>query len=786
MSNLDLYTLIDSSLLTWNRKIRAKKKKEMAVSMFGCFLLIFSFCVEFASPTSIPCTLKVFDEYSEDHIEGVCVEEFESPDCRPFLQRFNRSDLPEGFSLTDDDDSVQKPESLMLTPKMTEFVSGQTEYLYPGTLVDWTSPVARMSRKNVKGYLMVWSHSTKDFCRLFKFNTSKTEWLSKKLRFQYHVKYLEPKRYFEFKVYSLPPPENLEDSQKTSTFVSQILTSGSFIQNYENPGDWVPSLSASVLNEGAIQVKIGHSPYKFNLTEFEVMLVKRSFDDLNAFKTNIYSQSADSQSSEGMVTFNDLNTDEYKIVVHVIDVFHKIDDKCLCWTMETKGRHCKLSCGSIATDWMNVTGAVIDTKTSEGPPGNEIHQGTTPKVWHSVGDDNDAKVTAQSDDFTKDGIIIGICAAAVLIFVAVIAVLGFRHYKRKGMDTSSSSDCSSPKDLEKAGLKEKAPILKHKTILIVSTEDNPAHTKFVQQLAKFLKNHCMCYVIDPPWEILGSEFSEWVKWSRSAIGAADKILLVDSPMAESLLGTFNQTKIFMNDSPTPRSHANQMFKLTLDYIWAFPDHLSNFIMLHLREECGSCQYLKAPIRIQLPAGFPQLLRSVHKLTEEEAKAYTNCLPLSLNYERSEDGINSDLVSALLSAQRPLLKSFLSEKSDDTGFGSDVDNGDNISTASSRSLDNISIPGELFMKTEAENPKPPSLSNGQVAYLPHVRRPVPEQNSEASSDVCSVFTVAIDPLIKAPVSSPAMQLFPPEHLDWDGRSFTSIFRDFNKDSDGWSC
>ena len=130
----------------------------------------------------------------------------------------------------------------------------------------------------------------------------------------------------------------------------------------------------------------------------------------------------------------------------------------------------------------------------------------------------------------------------------------------------------------------------------------------------------MCYVMDPPWETLGNEFSEWVKWSRMAIGAADNILLIDSTMAENLLGSFNQTKIFMNDPST--SHTNQMFKLAQDYIWAFPDHLENFIMLYYREECGSWQHLKAPTKIQLPGGFPELLRSLHKLTEEEAKAYT--------------------------------------------------------------------------------------------------------------------------------------------------------------------
>ena len=65
-----------------------------------------------------------------------------SSDCRPFLKHFNRSDLPGGFSLRNDDCSVQRPESLDFTPSNSKYYDNEQEYTKPAAYVDWVSPVA--------------------------------------------------------------------------------------------------------------------------------------------------------------------------------------------------------------------------------------------------------------------------------------------------------------------------------------------------------------------------------------------------------------------------------------------------------------------------------------------------------------------------------------------------------------------------------------------------------------------------------------------------------------------
>ncbi|RUS78953.1 hypothetical protein EGW08_013294, partial [Elysia chlorotica] len=415
----------------------------MAVWMFSyCLLILSSLCIEFAFAASVPCTLKVFEEHSTNNqpIEGVCLEEFETPDCQPFLRQFNRSDLPKGFSLTDDDDSVEKPETLTLSLRQTIHRYDEIEYVIPAVLFDWRAPVSSLSRKNTKGFLMIWTNGTIDRCRLFKFNSSRTDLLSKELHFQYYLRFLEANQNFTMKVYSLPPPDNLKESQKVSTFVSETLTSGSYTRNYSNPADWKPSVSYHVLKEGAIQVKIGHSPPQFNFTKFEVMLVKSSFNLVNAFKTLFYIKPPGSQSSEGVVTFTDLETDKYKIVVHVNDTFHRIDGKCLCWRMETKGRYCSWSCGNTGTAWMNVTGAAnTNSKTTESTAGKNDNSPTNITM----------KVTSKSDeDVKKTGLIIGLSVTAVAVFFAAVALVGFRRLKLKGKDLLSFMRYASPKSLE--------------------------------------------------------------------------------------------------------------------------------------------------------------------------------------------------------------------------------------------------------------------------------------------------------------------------------------------------
>ena len=54
----------------------------------------------------------------------------------------------------------------------------------------------------------------------------------------------------------------------------------SFVTFYEtlDPGRWIPPWSTRVIKEkGAIEVKIGHSPPRFNLTQFKLYLFKRDF-----------------------------------------------------------------------------------------------------------------------------------------------------------------------------------------------------------------------------------------------------------------------------------------------------------------------------------------------------------------------------------------------------------------------------------------------------------------------------------------------------------------------------
>ncbi|KAK3700623.1 hypothetical protein RRG08_032424 [Elysia crispata] len=327
----------------------------MSTLIFGYVLLLSTLCVDFAFSEGESCTLNIFEEQSTNVIEDLCLKEYDNQECTPFLKTFNRSDLPESFSIPDDEDSVQKPKSLEVVMAMNPFEHGRTRFLVPGASVNWSSPDDIWSRENTKGYLLIWERSTRLMCRLFKFDSNKTDLLIKKLRFQYDIEFLKPKKNYMIKVYSMPPPKNLEESQKTSTFESFQIRTGPFIHQYSDPGLWIPPVRARVLEGGTIEVKITHSPSRFNLTQFKVMLVKRSLDVNNAFRTVLYAAPPDSRKVAGLVSFTNLDNDEYKVVIRVIDPFRKQVGKCLCWIKEANGRHCQNICGSVQTDWIKVS-----------------------------------------------------------------------------------------------------------------------------------------------------------------------------------------------------------------------------------------------------------------------------------------------------------------------------------------------------------------------------------------------------------------------------------------------
>ncbi|KAK3763704.1 hypothetical protein RRG08_065317 [Elysia crispata] len=157
------------------------ERKKISVLTFSYVLLSSYVCVDLSFSANDPCTLKVFEEQSGDRVEDLCLEEYKDPDCLPFVEHFNWLELPTGFSLTDDDDPVQRPESLDVTFSFEQHKDNGKEALVLRYYVDWSSPLDRFSRENTKGYLLIWDNTYNVICRLFKFDASKTDLLGKKV-----------------------------------------------------------------------------------------------------------------------------------------------------------------------------------------------------------------------------------------------------------------------------------------------------------------------------------------------------------------------------------------------------------------------------------------------------------------------------------------------------------------------------------------------------------------------------------------------------------------------------
>lgn len=662
----------------------------------------------------IDCTLKVFDEDSTKLIEGICLQEFDK-DCKPFIESFNWTYLPADFTLTDHDDAVSRPESISLTTTLNEYPSQNEVNLYPGVDISWSSPTYPSSRKNIKGYLLIVGRNGSVGCRMFKFNTTDKGLLKKKLRLQYDVPYLWPESDYEFKVYSMPPPDNWEDSQNDAFFVKAKITTGSRIKNYNNPGKWVPSVSISNLKNSSVEIKIGSSPAKFNLTLFEVQLVKYSHDQSNAFKKVNFTLPTNSQGHDGAVFFHNLEPDMYKAVIHVQDPFDGIDGKCLCWVTEIVGTACSFNCGSVQTQYINVTGSAAETTTTAFV-GNENQ---VPKTTASASIENKtqdgpiykgSREGPDADTSSKTGLIIGLTISFVVIITILVALVCIKF--RRIRSTSEKLVCPEKPGPWQPSVKVPVTQLNTKTVLIASCEDNEDHTKFVHELAKFLKAH-YCKVLFPPWEKIGSEYSEWVQWAQANLAVANFTLLVDSEKMEGLLSSFKLTRCI---SPNFKGNiTDEISKLMRQNIEVNQEkYRSKIIMVHYREECGSSGQFSVPTTMKLPDAFPDLLCLIHDLHKNNMEAFSSFLPLSSrHYEIKESGTCSDLILALKAAQGKPFKRL------DSGFGSDTDD-----TSKRDSLG--SDQGSLL---EEETPQSP-INNSSACF---------------SDDGQSIFTAANNPL-----------------------------------------
>ena len=135
-----------------------------------------------------------------------------------------------------------------------------------------------------------------------------------------------------------------------------------------------------------------------------------------------------------------------------------------------------------------------------------------------------------------------------------------------------------------------------------------------------LQSHGQSHVIYPPWESQGIQNCVSLQeWSHSAIKKADHIVLVDSVEAKQQFHSFTETEVFSCESSV--SETSQLFKLALDHFVVDPANKDKVIMLHFTEECSGWAHLKDPTKMRLPDQFPDLLRRIHNLSEEQAKSY---------------------------------------------------------------------------------------------------------------------------------------------------------------------
>ena len=135
-----------------------------------------------------------------------------------------------------------------------------------------------------------------------------------------------------------------------------------------------------------------------------------------------------------------------------------------------------------------------------------------------------------------------------------------------------------------------------------------------------LQSHGQSHVIYPPWESQGIQNCVSLQeWSHSAIKKADHIVLVDSVEAKQQFHSFTETEVFSCESSV--SETSQLFKLALDHFVVDPANKDKVIMSHFTEECSGWAHLKDPTKMRLPDQFPDLLRRIHNLSEEQAKSY---------------------------------------------------------------------------------------------------------------------------------------------------------------------
>ncbi|XP_059178987.1 uncharacterized protein LOC131958127 [Physella acuta] len=621
------------------------------------WILCLAVLLHLVCPAATTCSLVILDENGKLTNSTICLEEYGTSNCIQFVNTFNTSFLPPGYLEQQLD--VQKPAQMDLISLNSNTTDNSgVQWIVPGMSVRWNPPITGSAKNALEGYLLTWDALNQGVrCRLFKFDKNHADKL-RNLNFKYNIASLPPSANLTFRIYSMPPPEpNKKDDN--NFFVSMRATSSTGNKLYSEPGKWSPTVSVRTYSYGKIDVRFTLSPISYNLTNFQVLLMKTSVDLNNYFKMERYTGELYTPDiSEGLVSFDGLESDFYSVIVRVIDTYPNDKEKCYCW-LNDGDKYCANTCGTTRTEafYLNVTETPPTSSVATPPPSSEATPPPTrdTQTTSTLGPSPPANEGSSLTEQEK--IIIGVCVGLVLFFIVVILLLclinklcplsniNFVKSCLQRFDNNKkwkpSFQQTSNLDNGKFTVTEpviKMPALKKKSVYIMSAMDHNKHDQLVNSFVVFLERHCYCDVIYPPHATLSEGAYAWF---IKNIETAEKIILIDS------LGALEEADIHLKNSSRKRHDLGPeglLFSLALKHI--FIKGMDNVIPIHFDKQ-GCSKYLLKPHSYKIPEELPMFLKELHSLDGKIASTgvYTNFLPMCKeNIQNLPEGKN--LLSAI--------------------------------------------------------------------------------------------------------------------------------------------
>jgi hypothetical protein len=566
-----------------------------------------------------------------------CVKVYNTTECLPFYESFNRSDLPEGYP--NQTKSVEKPEDIALDGLYSEHEG----YIYPGISVMWKNPFSEDAKSKAIGYLVAWydkniAKNTK--CRLFHMETGN----SMKLQFRYNVAIVEPASNYVVRVYSMPTPV-AEYKDNENAFVYQHISTYTSYKSGE-PGEWGPSVMYTTLKNGTINMRFTLAPADFNITSFTVHLTRDTDKMVPVYTTQVTTGLRTEQNTQFAVPLSVRESGSYNIIIWANDDDHMNFNRCRCWIInESHQKTCKNICGGTSTEYfyVNITEPPILVTTeppilvTTEPPiltTTESNAQTTDSISKETEDPTTESWVEPNPDSLK--YILGAVFACLALFFLVVAVYMFRrrdrvkkfipHWLCYSSDTKPGDEKPFPGTFTfKDGTFKDAPIvpsLKRKTVYLMSAGDHQAHTELVDSFINFLEVHCHCDVIMPS-ETDQREHGTYA-WFLKMIGICDYIIFFNSVGAMRLIEAHISQKTYSKKM----SAEDEIFDIGLKHIILNAVVRDKQLIL-VSFQGNQCQlYLHVPETYMLPKKLPRLLQKIHGLNAEATRQYSGTLPLN--------------------------------------------------------------------------------------------------------------------------------------------------------------